>query len=902
MIPSIITIITIAVLFYTYKVMKGKKYRKSKEFSDDLTLINEYHTQLNGLFSSAKRYIIKRLLDDLQSEYSDLHNRVKRHMVVLRNDETCRLFMLNYNGAYGRLNEFNDAFMAYEKVRFRELFDDIDGKSLDEQQRRAVVIDEESNLVVAGAGSGKTLTISAKVKYLVESGYCKPDDILLITYTKKAAQEMQERINDKLNIKTNVSTFHKLGLNIISEARGSRPEIINILDQVIDEFFSNTLMTDKKLLDTFITFFAYYIQVPKEIEDFDNLEDYHEARFQLDLETLKGKANLEEGIRKGASSLESEKITFAKEKVKSHEELMVANYLYLNGVNYEYEREYPFKSDDKYKKMYRPDFYLTDYDIYLEHFGIDDKNRCPHLSEIEERKYLDDMEWKIAFHKSNDTKLISTYSHFRQAGKLLINLDRLLKAEGVEYKKVDNEEIFRSIYDLTEKRYLDQFKKLVASFISLFKSNGNDTNAIDNYLLQAQREKKQFVKERNALFLNLVKPIVKEYNEKLQEANAIDFNDMIIDATACIEDNLVRKHYKYIIVDEYQDISVSRFKLVKAIKDQCDAHILCVGDDWQSIYRFAGSDVTLIAMFESFFGNSSMTKIEKTYRNSQALIDIAGNFVMKNPAQIVKNLRSDKLLDKPVSVYEYEVSKADTLLTIISTIVSDFGDDTDILLLGRNNFDLNMLDDHYAFNKMGHNKTATIVCHPYPKLTISFMSAHSSKGIEATNVVIINGDNKRLGFPNKMVDDSVLKYVLTEREKHPFSEERRLFYVALTRTKNYTFILADANKPSTFVKELVKHHNIHVNKASDSSVLSAPECPRCLTGKLVKREHKGSSFVGCNNFPGCDYTVKNLDVITKAERCECGGYLVRRKGRHGNFLGCTNYPYCKQSKQLSNKS
>jgi DNA helicase-4 len=185
---------------------------------------------------------------------------------------------------------------------------------------------------------------------------------------------------------------------------------------------------------------------------------------------------------------------------------------------------------------------------------------------------------------------------------------------------------------------------------------------------------------------------------------------------------------------------------------------------------------------------------------------------------------------------------------------------------------------------------------------MTFVSAHKSKGLEATNVIIINGENATLGFPNKMADDFVLSFVLTKADSYEFAEERRLFYVALTRTKNRTYILAPDKNPSIFVKELIKNYGVPLIKLDlKNSIDNAPPCPKCLVGHLVERSMKkgGRSFVGCSNFPKCDYTLKDLNVLKEPKRCSvCGGYMVKRRGKYGYFYGCSNYPLCENKEKI----
>lgn len=891
-------IIFIAVCLLLYKTVDtGKKnmYLSSEAVHQDRLRIELYHEKLNALLVENNQYITTR--DTLfYGEYASLYHKLKKHK-ILNKIELYTNFFESYEYFHHTIKQKNEKYIQSELITHKALFDTIDGKSLDDQQRRAVIVDDINNLVLAGAGSGKTLTIAAKTKYLVETKHINPKDILLISFTKKSSDEMQERIAIKLTIDIQVKTFHKLGLDLIVQKYHKRPDIQSNLGPIIEAYFNNTVYKNKKYLYMIVEFFAYYLQIPKAIDDFESLESYHDYQMSLDYETLRSKASVTGYINQNNVDIRKDKETLKRERVKSYGELTIANFLFLNGVKYDYERVYPYASPDSTKKRYCPAFYLRDYDIYIEHFAVNEAGQCPQYSDIESEKYQQDMIWKRAFHKEYQTTLIETYSYMNSKGQLMEELNQLLKTHGVKYKPIDRKQVFESVCNDKENRYLNEFKKLIGTFIHLFKSmgyNGQDFITIDKL---ADFEEKDFLKIRSKLFFRIVRPIHEQYQTYLKEQGGIDFNDMINMATHIVSKDEVPLHYKYIIIDEYQDISQSRYKLIKAIKDKTGAKLLCVGDDWQSIYRFAGSDISLFSDFESYYGKYELNKIEKTYRNSQELIDSAGSFVMSNKMQLKKSLKSDKSKKNPIEIIGHSGNKIKALDYALQKIVDEFGLNTDILLIGRNNFDINFLSSSELFQMKSDNNGTTICYKKYPSLKIAFMSAHRSKGIEATNVIIVNGENDKLGFPNKISDDPVLSYVLTKLDPFDHAEERRLFYVALTRTMNKTYILSTNMNESIFVKELMTKQNIRVNKTNlENTTHERLACPKCLTGVLTERRATRNQklFVGCSNYPNCDYTLLSTTVLTDHKKCSCGGYLIKRTGQYGNFYGCSNYPVCTQ--------
>lgn len=374
---------------------------------------------------------------------------------------------------------------------------------------------------------------------------------------------------------------------------------------------------------------------------------------------------------------------------------------------------------------------------------------------------------------------------------------------------------------------------------------------------------------------------------------------MIIQATDIVRAGHTAGSYRYVIIDEYQDISVARYKLVKEILNQTQAHLLCVGDDWQSIYRFAGSDISLFTRFESAFGYTATMRLEQTYRNSQQLINDVGRFITKNPEQLKKSLRSGKDISYPISFWFYQESPFTVLRKMLDKMIADFGQEASIMLLGRTSFDGELLAESGLFDmKISHNGM-TYKYKDSPKTPIAFLTVHKAKGLEADNVILLNFENSTLGFPNKISDDPVLWLVLSAADTYPYAEERRLLYVALTRTKNRVFVLTNERSPSEFLSDFKPSQTIfYVGQGQE---LADPVlCPRCKTGHLVVRKNEGTNtyFVGCSNYPHCDYTIRDTSVLTTKKKCpHCGGFLVQRKGRYGQFWGCTNYPKCDFTEQ-----
>ena len=396
--------------------------RETESFLEKVT--SEFAAVLLGFND---HYVSHRELAALIEEWTPFYKRLRATWVPKSHKA--------YNGVQTILHTFpalaetvvesNKKFVIEEKARYSSLLSDVDGKSLDDQQRTVVVTGEDSNLVLAGAGSGKTLTIAGKVKYLCEAKGVKPDDILLIAFTRKAAEEMDERINKKLGVPVETATFHKLGLRIITAARNERPEVADDLEKFVGTYLSKTIREKSEEIKLLIQYFAYYLKIPADLEQFESLGDAYDHERGADLETLQSKCDdtgRDDYVEEKANQRKYARQTLKKEQVKSLEEVEIANFLFLNGVKYVYEGKYPFDVNDTEHKVYRPDFYLPDYDIYIEHFGIAKDGSLPWLSEIEEQKYQDSMKWKRGIHKQNQTTL-------RVCPKFCVNTAKQCKIE-----------------------------------------------------------------------------------------------------------------------------------------------------------------------------------------------------------------------------------------------------------------------------------------------------------------------------------------------------------------------------------------------------------------------------------------------------------------------------------------
>lgn len=347
------------------------------------------------------------------------------------------------------------------------------------------------------------------------------------------------------------------------------------------------------------------------------------------------------------------------------------------------------------------------------------------------------------------------------------------------------------------KEELYQLEKTCISFIRLMKCNNYKLSDFLIFLSKIKKTLNYRKYRQEKTILTMILNCFIKYQTYLIENNEIDFDDMIIKATKLITEYF-SKDLKYIIIDEYQDTSLIRFNLIKEIIKKTNSKLMVVGDDFQSIYKFTGCDISLFLKFSTYFPDAKIMKLEQTYRNSQELIEIAGKFIMKNKYQIKKELYSKKNLKDPIKIINYhDIQKS--FLQIVKKLSNNINQK--ILVLGRNNFDIN-----YILNSEVKLKKDKLIIKDYENLDITYMTIHKSKGLESDNVILLNLKQEITGFPSQIKDNQLFR-LINKKDSYPYSEERRLFYVALTRTKNYVYLLVPNKNPSIFIEELKKIKN-----------------------------------------------------------------------------------------------
>lgn len=501
--------------------------------------------------------------------------------------------MESYANIEKLVDQHNEDYIARAIIREKDYLDHILKAvdpviSLDEDQRRVVLTDEDYCLVIAGAGAGKTTTVAAKVKYLVDRQGIKPSQILVISFTNKAVNELKEKIQRALGIDCPIATFHSTGNAVIHV--NSPDEKLNIVDNsrlyfVIRDYFRGSILQNESIVNKLIMFFASYFDAPYEGDDlngfFNNIAKANYSTMRSDLEDFK---------REVIDARTKKSVTIQNEVLRSHQEVEIANFLYLNNIDYEYEPVY--KYDILYaRKPYTPDFIVCQdgKSAYIEHFGISENGDNDRYGQEELDRYKKAVNDKVRLHRKHGTTLIYTFSDYNDKKPLLTHLRDELEKKGFELRPRSNKEVMEMLVAGEENRYVRKLINLICRFISNFKVNGYTTDEFNRMYHSTQNV-------RSRLFLDICNDCYLEYEGWLKENKAVDFEDMINESARILNEVKEMKQkldFKYIIVDEYQDISRQRFDLTKALAEVTDAKIIAVGDDWQSIYAFSGSDIKI---------------------------------------------------------------------------------------------------------------------------------------------------------------------------------------------------------------------------------------------------------------------------------------------------------------------
>lgn len=736
-----------------------------------------------------------------------------------------------------RRDEYNEAFLSAELVRFKDYFDSALSTPLTDEQREACIRLEDSNLLVAAAGSGKTATMVAKVVYLLKKKLYEPHEILVLAYNKDAAEELRSRISALLDVspddlQVRVSTFHALGLNVIETVNDSPPKLANWVENaagrtvVISQIISELSAKDPEFLELWKELLVYYPKADLPVKSFSSDTDYQRYIEDRRLDNSTTVMTLARGVY-----------------VRSLQEQRIVNWLWENQVEFKYEEVLTGLKDLNGKSFTaKPDFYYPRVNTYHEHLAIKSNGSSPFDG------YLEKTKSKRSAYKQLGIDYFETTSGDAEKDELIAKLAKELTARGVILQKRPIAEVLKAVSPVVTRRY----HTLLLTCIQHIRASKLTAKML-RVRADTLRDKKRAQK-----FIELVTRVTEAYEQRLAEDECIDFDSMIGDATELVASGQYKSPFSLILVDEFQDISPSRASLIRALKNQKPfTKLFTVGDDWQSIYRFTGSDITIFTDFNEHFGDCWIGKLQTTFRSNQTIATTAGNFVKKNPQQIEKTVAAVRgPVRHPIRAIPVENTSSNK--HAFSAACNRLLDRMNHLIATRQPNERNSKTEKLKVYILGRYR------HLAPKgiqlershLSAEFMTFHKAKGLEADYVILMDVSEGSYGVPSQIEDDELLNLVIPRPETYPYAEERRLFYVALTRASRGAFILFNQNRPSRYISEINKLSNAAVKYESvDGKELLM--CSNCRDGFMLPRKSKknGSEFLGCSNYPGCKHTV-----------------------------------------------
>lgn len=767
--------------------------------------------------------------------------------------------------------------LGYEERRLkcrRTFYNGIEANPLTAQQRLSVIRNNDRNLVLAAAGTGKTSVMVAKALDLIDSQAATKDDIIILAYNKKAAEELKERLlrrGSSIGLAEDsspaISTFHALGMKIMRDSH---------IRTYLSDFVEDPIQ-----LEMWITkWIEKYIQSsPESLRNLIRLS--HQPINPFD---FKSKEEYDRYIR------DNEYRTLQGERVKGYQELSIANWLFINGIDYEYEAPYISKRRVEIGFDYRPDFHIKNTNIYIEHFGVDRTGRT--RPGIDRQKYSVDMQKKRALHIECETALLETYHYDWLENNLENRLTELMHDRGIPLKEKSYDELFET---LKEMGFIESSAKRYLKCLEAIRVERLDKESIYSRLKES---KIVYAKD----YSDLLDSLHSAYVDELRSQDRIDFDDMIIQSADAIRDGRFKPQWKHILVDEFQDISNARMKLIEAlVRHGPNPTLTAVGDDWQSIYRFSGGKLELTTRFGELVGSHSLTKLEKTFRYNNSIADTAGAFVMQNPEQYKKNVITHDYVDSS-QVYLLD-SKVDDVPNLEERVVQ-------ILKAIRNNDSAGSIAILARYNYLIKNAKDRL-SREREASGVRYWTFHGSKGLEADYCILVGFFQGKTGFPNENKEEAVVEALLPSLDTYPHSEERRLLYVAITRAKKKSYLIADPMAPSEFIVELLSpKYKLHIaSKTFEERYRSTFKCPVCTTGHFRLLSGKFGEFYSCSSGSICRSNPRKCDKcgapsIDGEEKsvcnnsscrnelniCErCGRPMRLRDGKFGQFWGCSGY-------------
>ena len=747
--------------------------------SDLNVYLEEYHTYLTARRSSNLHDRLGSVEAELESGVEDINWDYLRE--TEQND--IEQWRSRIQQVRDELDAYNSEFVQRRSDKYDYLFSDIDeaGHDLNPQQRKAVIRDNDNNLVIAGAGSGKTAVLTHRIEYLMERPDRIPaDDIVALTYNNTAEKMIKTRLREEFDItETTVSTFHSLGLDILEEDLRFRPDVFgggkgsggDLSDWVKERVNRYVNHDSGDFKPHYFEFLKHFYDDEGADADFVDKERQVAELQQSDYKTLRG------------------------EEVRSQAEKTIADTLFLNQVEYTYEYRAGWAETGEEYGGYDPDFHLPEHEITIEHWGIwEDGEVGAHFSQTSE-EYHEKMRWaRQLFAGEPDRTLVETYDFERKNETLRRALKARLQYHGVTFDPMSYEDLVDSSFDYRENR--KAIRKLFCSFIQNARQLGLSAKEVDDRTGNGSAKANHFHW--------CAARLLKHFTGYLDSSDQIDFAGMLHQAVDVLERNpeRYRDRYQQILVDEFQDVSPAEIEFLKAlIPPGADTRLFCVGDDWQAIYGFNGAEVRFFLDFEEHFEKPTITHLDTNYRSPAGVIDAGEELIQENEVQIDKKTIPASDIEMTPKLYtigaESETQFDERLAEVVVDRIAELGakgaDWGDILVLSRVNFKHDDVED--LCRERGISTTRDSA-----ENAVRLYSGHAAKGEEAPHTLVTHVTDGHYGFPIQVEDPELLTPVQLSSENR-LPEERRLLYVALSRAEETLDVFTRVDHQSPFIDD-----------------------------------------------------------------------------------------------------
>lgn len=693
----------------------------------------------------------------------------------------------------------------------------IDLSALNDQQKHAVISEDKRLLVLAGAGSGKTKTLLQKLIYLIEEKGASPSSILAITFTKNATNEMLDRLiiaadesgayekqlfDKRKSIAEKdreryyqqkkykwidgltVKTFHGFCYNIL------RNYGVNEFDNKF-KIIGDAKRDDEDELakhvapeTVFEVFHKLLIEACEDTEYLLNLKRYI-------LDYIIDKIHLKQIDPNYLPKDGKYYTTLDNTKVRSKSEQFIADWLYRHSIKYEYE---PLLNVKDFS--FTPDFYIPEANLYIEH--ISDKSFSMKNKEEQIQK--------------GNLLLVKTFEAMTKDSALFNHtLDKIVKNRlPSDYHKtvsINFKEEFNGYHEDVK-----DFVRQIMRITDMIKVENID---MDSVLDNARNDQHERVRN----FYELAIPVVRKYLHYCTDKSYLDFNDLISRSTSLFQNhsdiaNKYKSKYQYILVDEFQDVNNLQVELIKLLLTD-DTQLFCVGDDWQSIYGFRGSNVSYIVEFENHFTDAKTIKLNLNYRSTQNIVGASNEVIRHNKFKVEKDVQASKMSEHKIVVFAGNTEEENIQFCVdkVREILNDGISNDEILFLYRRS----KMFTPYFYRFKNEN------------IRVQGKTIHASKGLEAKVVFIIGLTEGNGGFPDIWLEDRIFQVIKKANHDLLMEEERRLFYVAITRAKDKLFLITQKGNESSFLKEIPATFTVRTTNAIKQVVDKVILCDNCYS-------------------------------------------------------------------------